>query len=282
MRKIYRVWVAGAAGRLGKELARLLSGRDFELLCTDLEDLDITSAQDVIGFADLKHPDVMINCAGMTDVAACEQEPERAFKVNALGARNMATAARKIGARLVYISTDDVFSGEQNTPYNEFEAPAPKTVYGKSKLAGEGFVRELAPKHIIVRSGWVYGEGKNFLTALLAAAQKGEPISVANDQFGCPTSATELAKLVICLMDSAEYGLYHGACEGCCSRYEFAQEILRLTGKQVPLLPVPATEIAGAPERPSYTVLDNFMLRISGIHRMANWKDALASYLRSR
>lgn len=274
-----RIWIAGAAGRLGTELNKLLDFRDFELLDTDVDDVDITDASEAVAFADRNHPSAIINCAGMTDVQACEAKPEEAFRVNALGARNLAIAARKTGARMIQISTDDVFDGCAHEPYNEFSPAHPITAYGKSKLAGERFVGEFCPKHVIIRSGWVYGRGENFVTKMLRQAEQGGPIPVAEDQFGCPTSSRELAGLVIALLNSYEYGLYHGVCEGSCSRFEFAQELFRLSGKNVRLDPVPASEIPGAPQRPAYTVLDNFMLRVSGVHKMAPWKEALEQYV---
>lgn len=275
-----RIWVTGAYGRLGTELNKLLDCRDFELLDTDVDDVDITDASEVVAFADRNHPSTIINCAGMTDVDACEADPEKAFRVNALGARNLAIAARKTGARMIQISTDDVFDGKGNQPYNEFSPASPITAYGKSKLAGEMFVREFAPKHMIIRSGWVYGHGDNFAARMMRQADSGQPIPVPDDQFGCPTSSRELAGLVISLMNTYEYGLYHGVCQGSCSRYEFAQELFRLLGKDVRLVPTPAAEIPGAAQRPAYSVLDNFMLRVSGIHKMACWKSALAEYVR--
>lgn len=275
-----RIWVAGASGRLGTALNKLLDCRNFEILDTDIDDVDITDASEVVGFADRNHPSAIINCAGMTNVAACEEAPETAFRVNALGARNLAIAARKTGARMIQISTDDVFDGKGAAPYNEYSPTAPITSYGRSKLAGEQFVREFAPRHIIIRSGWVYGCGENFVTRLLDAAEKGAPIPVADDQFGSPTSAKELAGFVIAMLSSYEYGLYHGACEGCCSRYEFAGELFRLLGKKARLEPIHAYQIPRASQRPAYTVLDNFMLRVSGVHQMSSWKNALADYVR--
>ena len=276
---ISKVWITGAEGRLGSELNRMLNQREFELLDTDCDDVDVTNVEDVLGFADRNHPDRIIHCAGMTDTAACEQDPERAFRVNALGARNVAIAARKIGARLIHLSTDDVFGNGADQPYTEFDIPCPITVYGRSKLAGENFVRELAPKHIVIRSGWVYGANEHsFVTWLLQQVPLGQPVAVADDQTGCPTSAKELARAVVRLMDTSEYGTYHAACEGSCTRLAFAKEILRLSGQDLLLVPA-AHELSEHIFRPAYTALDNFMLRISGLYRMADWQSALREYL---
>lgn len=274
-----RIWISGASGRLGTQLNRLLDCRDFELLSTDVEDVDITDASEVVMFADRNHPDTIVNCAGMTDMEACEADWEQAVRINALGARNLAIAARKIGARLIQISTDDVFDGNASTPYNELSPTNPVSAYGKSKLMGEQFVREFCPKHMVIRSGWVYGSGDNFVTRLLRMAETGNPIPVANDQFGSPTGTKQLADLVMKLLHSYEYGLYHGVCTGSCSRYEFAKQLFALLGREVQLTPMPAVQIPGHAQRPGYTALDNFMLRVSGLHQMPSWQDALAEFV---
>lgn len=277
MRTINKIWITGANGQLGTAINSLLDQREVEILNTDKDEIDITNNQEVINFGDMNRPDVIINCAAMTDVEKCEKEVEKAYKVNALGARNISISARKTGARIVHMSTDDVFDGKSNVPYNEFDTANPQTIYGKSKLAGEKFVKEFAPKHIIIRSSWIYGQGNNFVTRMLEAAKTSDTITVPENQFGSPTSAVELAKLVIYLMDTAEYGLYHASCEGVCSRYEFAKEIFRLTGQSVNLVP---TKIENKNTRPPYSALDNFMLRISGIYKMISWKEALEEYLK--
>lgn len=278
MANIGIVWIAGAGGRLGQALNQLLDSREIEILNTDIEDCDITSLNDVLTFADMNRPDAVINCAGLTDVEECEFNKEKAYSVNALGARNLSIAARKIGARIVHISTDDVFDGLSKEAYTEFDDTYPISVYGKSKLAGERFVRELNPKHIVIRSSWIYGEGNNFLNQILTMAENNQEVSVPDDQFGTPTSSLELARLVIFLMNRAEYGIYHGACVGQCSRYEFAKEIFRLKGISTKLIPVSTTEDQLNKYRPCFTVLDNFMLRISGLYEMKEWKEALAEY----
>ncbi|MGL4738177.1 MAG: dTDP-4-dehydrorhamnose reductase [Cellulosilyticaceae bacterium] len=281
MKNIKKVWIVGAEGRLGREITALIDKREVEVLTTDLDDVDITDTQSVIRFGDMNRPDVIINCAGLTSLELCEQYPEKAYKVNALGARNISISARKTGARLVHISTDDVFDGESSSAYNEFDLPSPQTIYGKSKFAGEQFVKEFGHKYMIIRSSWIYGKGDNFVNQILALADQQDKIMVPDDQFACPTSAKELAKLVIYLMNTADYGVYHGACEGSCSRYELAKEVVRLAGKKVHIEGC-CTELGhqvGA--RPAFTVLDNFMLRISGGYTMPHWKEALAEYIKN-
>lgn len=278
MKTINKIWITGANGHLGKAINRLLNQREVEILNTDLDEIDITNTQEVIQFGDRNRPDVIINCAAITDTKKCEVEIEKAYKVNALGARNVSISARKTGARIVHISTDDVFDGESQKPYNEFDTANPKTIYGKSKLAGENFVKEFAPKHIIIRSSWIYGNGNDFVSKMLSI-NSGE-VKVAQNQFGSPTSAKELAKLVIYLMDTADYGLYHGCCEGVCSRYEFAKEIFVISGKNIKVIPISLKESDEYISRPAYSALDNFMLRISENYKMIGWKEALSNYLK--
>lgn len=275
-----RIWIVGANGRVGTAIKQLLDTRQAQVLDTDIEDVDITNAEDVAVFADMNRPHFIINCAGMTDVEQCEREVENAFRINALGARNLSTAARKIGARIVQMSTDDVFSGERKEPYNEFDYAYPNTIYGKSKLAGENFVKELAPKHIIVRSSWVYGSGNTFVKQVLDKAKEKKNLFIAQDQFACPTSAKLLAEKVMELMYDAEDGLYHVVCSGSCSRYEFAKEILRLAKKEVSIQSVSSKEDSICALHPSYTILDTLMLRISGISLLPDWKSALEEYMK--
>ena len=170
-----KIWVTGASGRVGRMIRNMLDMREVELFETDKEDLDITSAEDVTLFGLRNRPNTIINCAGLTDLKMCEQHVEEAYKVNALGARNLSAVARKLDARIIQLSTDDVFSSSEDRKFHEFDTPKPVTVYGKSKLAGENFVKELAPKHLIIRSSWVYGKGgANFVNMIIDKAEKGE------------------------------------------------------------------------------------------------------------
>lgn len=279
MRGIKKIWIVGANGQLGAAINELLDRRQVEVLNTDVDDIDITDIEPVIQFGDLNRPDVIINCAGLTSVSECEAEPEKAYKVNAVGARNVSIAAKRVGAKLIHISTDDVFSGDKLEAYNEFDEENPISIYGKSKLAGERFVKDFAERYFIIRSTWIYGKGENFIKDLIARSKNQDTISVADDAFGCPTSAIELAKFVLHLMESSEYGLYHATCEGQCSRYEFAKEISRLVGLNVQLQAVSTAEDELMNRRPAHIVLDNLMLRLLGGYKMPTWEQALADYM---
>lgn len=277
---ITRIWIAGAGGRLGSALYHRFSGNtDYKLVTSD-RDVPIEDARGIGSFADLNHPDVIINCAGLTDVHACEENPEEAYKINAIGARNLAVAARRIDAKLIQISTDDVFGGDEDKAFCEFDDPHPTTMYGKSKYAGEKLVRELTDKHVIVRSSWLYGVGSyDFVDRVLDTAAKEGAVHLPEDEISSPTSAEALAGFIDCLMHSREYGLFHASCDGSCSRAEYAREILRLAGKEN----VPVTSASeNTALRPRFTLLDNMMLRITGLYQMPDWHDALSEYMSHR
>lgn len=274
-----KIWVCGANGRVGRKMIKQLKKTGAEILLTDIDSVDVTNIKDVMDYAGINRPHYIINCAGMTDVAACEENMEMAYRVNALGARNLSVAARKIKARLVQLSTDDVFDGRSQVPYTEFDQPNPQTVYGKSKLAGENFVREFCNRHIIVRSSWIFGDGSSYMQKILTMAKEGREIPAANDQVASPTGAVELADKIIELMEYAADGLYHVTGQGSCSRYELAGEIIRLSGYEVPVVPVAAAEDKLTLMRPSYSVLDNLMFRISDIELLPAWQEMLERYM---
>lgn len=268
------VWITGAGGRLGSTLVKLLnSERKYKVIATG-HDVDVTDMKAVMQHADLYRPTAIINCASMSDAQYCEGHMVEAFKVNALGARNLASAARKHNAKIIQLSTDDVFAGHASGSFTEFDAPNATSVYAKSKLAGEIYIRELAPKHIIIRSSWVYGTtGKNYLTYVLDQVKKNEPFEAPLDEISSPTSATELARFVVSLLDQTEYGIFHASCEGMCSRHEFAINILRLAGYDMSLV---KGVFSG---KPSSTLLENLMMKMTEIYEMPSWIDDLDKYM---
>lgn len=272
-----KLWITGAKGRVGSALCRQLDRTRYEVLATDL-DVDITDREAVGRFVRANYPDVIINCAGFSDETTCEEDPDRAFRVNAIGARNLAACAQKIQAKLIHLSTDDVFSKFSSHPYNEFDAPCPRTVYGRSKLAGERFVTTLCTRYVIVRSSWVYGIGQDFVSTVLAAAH--DPncpwLMVPTDLSGCPTSADDLAMVLTEFIENECLGVYHAVCRGWCSRYDFAKEILRCAHAEDKLELHPThTAEAGA----AYSVLDNMMLRLEGLRQPREWREALREYI---
>ena len=275
-----KVWINGANGQLGQALNDVIDNMEYEILNSDIKELDITDLDEVLSFGKINRPDIIINCAGYTDVEACENNPKTAYRVNALGARNLSIVAGEIGAKMVQISTDDVFDGQSDSPYKEFDFPKPRTVYGESKLAGENYVKEFTNRHFIIRSNWVYGKGKNFVRDFIALSKTEKSIPIASDQYGSPTSANELAKFVLYIIETNEYGTYHATCKGSCSRYAFAKEIIKLTGSDVTITSTPTESAHLSSIRPAYSVLDNFILNIEDVYTFPDWEESLATYIK--
>ena len=284
-----RIMITGASGQLGLALYRLLKDKtEYELLRTDasanaegtVQALDITDEMAVETYIASLKPQIIINCAAMTAVDLCESEQDKAYRINALGPKYLSSAAEQIGAKLVHITTDYVFDGQGNTVYTEDDMPNPMSVYGKTKQAGDVFVRENCRKSFILRTAWVYGEGKNFVKTMLCLAKNNSRIRVVSDQFGTPTSALELARVIIFLMETESYGIYHATCEGSTSWYEFAKTIFEEAGKIVEVEAIPTSEYPTPTKRPMYSVLDNKALRERHGYVMKDWKEAFREYMR--
>ena len=272
------VWITGAQGSLGIQICDLIDREKYEVLTSDT-DVDVTDREAVNRFAQEHRPDVLINCAGFLKENGNREDITRMYKVNALGARNQAFASAQIGAKMIQMSTDDVFAGNVSMELTEFDPTLPTTDYGKSKLAGENFVRELNPKHLIVRSSWVYAkEGSCFVNSVIRQAKEGGVIQVAAEQYSSPTSAKVLADFVMKMIDANEYGIYHASCEGCCSRVEAAEEILRCMG-QDPTGRIEEISAEAGKNSPRRTDLQNLMMKVTGIYQMPDWKDAMRDYI---
>lgn len=282
-----RIIVTGANGQLGRGINQILNQRmDLSIINADISDttaycpikLDIANPAAVMNLVRDIKPEIIINCAAHTAVDLCETDQENAYRINALGPKNLAVAADALDAKLIHISTDYVFDGEGNKPYTEMDTPNPATVYGLTKLQGEEFVKSNCSKYFILRTAWLYGEGKNFVKTMLSLAEKHTSIRVVNDQFGCPTSVLELTRAINYLMDTSSYGTYHGVCKGVTTWYDFAVEIFKLAGIHPEVIPVTSDEYKTAAKRPKYSVLDNTKLSEMGYH-MKNWAEALKEYM---
>lgn len=281
-----KVIVTGCRGQLGIAVNKLYAGsQELELVNTDVEELDITNIDKVMEFVREMKPYAIINCAAHTNVNACETDVDNAYKINAIGPRNLSIAAAEMGAKLMQISTDYVFAGNGNRPYVEFDATNPLGVYGASKLAGENFVREFAGNYFIIRTAWLYGDGKNFVKTMLRLSETHDKVRVVGDQVGNPTSADEPAKAIACLLPTENYGIFHGTCEGFCSWADFTKEIFRLAGKATEVEEITTEEYMkdnpASAARPSYSVLDNYMLRLTTDFQFADWHDAIEAYLKN-
>lgn len=292
-----KIMITGCRGQLGTELQTQLRDEQCELgplperlrnttvIPVDIDELDITDREATIAYIRRHQPDTVINCAAFTNVNGCETNRDAAYRVNALGPRNLALACDKVNARLIHVSTDYVFSGAPNggIPLDECALPAPVSAYGATKLLGEQYVRDFCRRHFIVRTAWLYGyNGKNFVKTMVNLAKTHDTITVVNDQLGNPTNAVDLAYHLLKLAVSHDYGTYHCTCNGVCSWYDFAAEIIRLSGLPCTVKPCTSAEYAAAhPEsanRPAWSALDNRALRCSVGDQMRDWKDAIQAF----
>lgn len=284
-----KILVTGCNGQLGRAINQEYTKEEAEFINTDVQEgegvraLDITNVEQVLTLVRQTKPDVIINCAAHTAVDLCEQQWDSAYKINAIGPRNLSIAASDIGAKLIHVSTDYVFDGNGTRPYTEFDAPGPNSAYGKTKLEGEHFVELFAKNYFILRTAWLYGDGKNFVKTMLRLSENYDKVTVVDDQVGNPTSATELARMIHFLEPTENYGLFHATCEGSCSWADLAEETFRLAGKDTVVERVSTEEYCqrnpNQAPRPAYSILENYMLSLTSDFRMADWKDALKEYM---
>jgi dTDP-4-dehydrorhamnose reductase len=274
-----RLTITGAMGQLGTSLQEALKGYDLFLI--DLPDYDITDTA-IISAIENFAPDLVIHAAAMTDVDGCELDADAAYKVNALGTQNVALACQRLDTPLLYISTDYVFDGEKEEPYLEFDGPRPISVYGRSKLAGEIFVRDLLNRFYIVRTSWLYSQGGgNFVNRMLELAEERQELSVVTNEIGSPTYAPDLAEAITRLIQQPLYGIYHLVNEGTCSRYELAHRILELAGKSD--FPLHPAESYDRPAKvPANAVLRNFCAATQLGITLRPWEEALSAYFEDR
>ena len=277
-----KVLVTGAKGMLGRTLVRELGGL-FEMMSSDLPEADITNESMIDAVIEHNSPDAVIHCAAMTAVDRCETERDAAFRLNAYGTANVASACRRHGVRLIAISTDYVFDGSSDRPYDEFARPSGgDTVYGQSKFAGEEAVRELCPDHVICRISWLYGEGgPSFVHTMMGLADGSRAIlKVVADQRGNPTSALAVARALGNILARPNLcGTFHLTCEGEASWAEFATEIFRLAGRNQKIEPCSTDEFPRRAPRPKNSRLEKMALRLAGLPQMPHWKDALKEFM---
>lgn len=289
-----RILISGANGQLGKELTRILNTgfaeigeipctlKNADIINTDVDNLDITNINNVLSFVENERPQVIINCSAFTNVDLCETDKDTAFNVNSLGPRNLAIAAQKVNTKLIHISTDYVFSGDGNEPYCEYDICNPQSIYGKTKYLGEQYVKEFCSKYFIVRTSWLYGyEGNNFVKTIMNLAEQRESIKVVNDQRGNPTNANDLAYHILKLVDSNEYGIYHCTGNGECSWYDFACKIVEYANINCEVMPCTTEEFPRPAKRPSYSSLNNMMLKNTIGDKMRFWRDALKNFIKN-
>lgn len=275
-----KIMITGANGQLGRELAEWTT-ETAEIIGFGRNELDITSLPACRNIFTLHQPDVVIHCAAYTAVDKAESEPDEAFRVNASATRNVAVAAREVGAKLCYISTDYVFDGTGTTPYNEYDQTNPRTVYGKSKYAGEQLVQTLHDRYYIVRTSWVFGKyGNNFVKTMLKMAGERNQIKVVADQIGSPTYTYDLSAFLIELVQTEYYGIYHASNSGICSWYDFAKAIFEDSGSNILLEPCTTADFPRPAPRPGYSVMDHSAIRSNGLNVLRPWREALNHYLK--
>lgn len=280
-----KVAVIGAEGQLGSDIAARFSGV-AEVMALTHGEIEVASIESVENTLHALKPDLVVNTAAFHHIEKCEADPALAFAVNALGARNVAQVTDSLGAKLVHISTDYVFDGKKQTPYIEDDQAAPLNVYGNSKLSGEFFVRCSNPRHFVVRVSAIYGSqpcrakgGLNFVELMLKLSKERDELRVVDDEFVTPTSTLEIARQLVVLSDTCEYGLYHATAEGSCSWYEFARVIFDLTGTKVRLERARPGEFPAKVPRPKYSVLENSNLKSRSFNVFGAWREGLEEYL---
>ena len=285
-----KILVTGCNGQLGRAIRKEYAASDVEFINTDVVEgegvvsLDITDVDAVLKLVRAEKPDVIINCAAHTNVDKCEEQWDLAYKINAIGPRNLSIAATEVDAKMIHVSTDYVFEGNGTRPYTEFDAPNPVSAYGKTKLEGENFVKEFAKKHFILRTAWLYGDGKNFVKTMLALAENHDELNVVCDQVGTPTSAVELAKMIHYLEGTENYGTFHATCEGDTNWADFAEAIFKRAGKNVKVKHVTSKQYKemnpASANRPAYSILEDYMIKLTSDFVMADWQDALDVYMK--
>ena len=276
-----RVFVTGANGQLGYDVCKRLDELGIENRGVDLADFDLTDREQVMEAVAAYHPDCVVHCAAYTAVDKAEGDRETCFAVNVEGTRSIALACQKCNSSMVCISTDYVFDGHGDQPFETDAPKAPLSIYGESKLLGENVVRELISQYFIVRTSWAFGiHGRNFVKKMLQMGAEQEKISVVCDQIGSPTYTRDLAALLCDMLQTERYGVYHATNEGFCSWYEFAREIMKLAGLSCKVTPVTTAEYASAATRPLNSRLSKQVLVDAGLAPLPTWQDALVRYFK--
>lgn len=276
-----RVLVTGVKGQLGHDVMNELAKRGYEGVGVDVDEMDITDAQKVDEVITKAQVDKVIHCAAYTAVDAAEDNVELCRRVNAEGTENIAKVCKRLDLPMVYLSTDYVFDGEGERPWEPDDERDPLNVYGQTKYEGELAVERNLDKYFIVRIAWVFGvNGKNFIKTMLNLAQNHDTITVVDDQVGSPTYTYDLARLLVDMIETEKYGHYHATNEGLCTWYEFAKEIFRQAGVDVKVVPVTSEQFQAKAKRPHNSRMNKDKLDAMGFQRLPSWQDALSRYLK--
>ncbi|MGO0122005.1 dTDP-4-dehydrorhamnose reductase [Desulfothermobacter acidiphilus] len=274
-----RALITGAAGRLGRAMAKELEGRGWDVIGLARQQLDITSYKALSEALKEYRPRVVINCAAYTDVDGAESDFRRALLVNGLAPKYLASLCVSSGTKLVHVSTDYVFDGEKGEPYQVYDDPRPVNRYGESKLWGEEAIRESGADYLIIRTSWLFGTGRNFVSMILRLAETEGEIKVVEDQYGSPTYTPDAARAIADLILSEARGTFHVTNGGVASWYDLASRAVRLAGIEANIIPCSSQDFPRPAPRPRYTVLDPFPLKEYIGYKLVSWEDALERYL---
>jgi dTDP-4-dehydrorhamnose reductase len=278
-----RIEVIGSRGQLGRELMRVLAGTGHQASGHDVEAVDIRDRGSVAALLEEVRPDAVVNCAAWTRVDAAETEPEAAWQVNAVAPGILAEACGARGVLLCHLSTDYVFDGAATAPIDETAKPAPRSAYGRGKLAGEEAVRSILPRHLIVRTAWLYGqEGPNFVLTMLRLAGERDRLQVVADQWGSPTWTGHLASAIVRLVERDATGTFHLTNSGATTWHGFAEAIVEEAGLSIPVDPIASADFPTPTPRPAYSVLANRAWQALGEEPLPPWREGLRAYLRAR
>ena len=276
-----KVLVTGVKGQLGYDVVNELTKRGHIAIGTDIEEMDITNADSVDAVIKENVPDAVIHCAAYTAVDAAEDNADLCRKINAEGTQNIANVCKELDIKMTYISTDYVFDGEGERPWEPDDERTPLNVYGQTKYEGELAVQNTLDKYFIVRIAWVFGvNGKNFIKTMLNLGKTRDSLTVVDDQFGSPTYTFDLARLLVDMVETDKYGIYHATNEGICTWYEFACEIFKQAGMNVKVSPVSSAEYPAKAKRPSNSRMSKEKLAENGFEKLPTWQDALSRYLK--
>ena len=276
-----RVFVTGVKGQLGYDVMNELEKQGLEGIGVDIDEMDITDADQVNKVIKEAAPDAVIHCAAYTAVDAAEDNEEICRKVNAQGTENIAKVCEELDIKMMYISTDYVFNGQGERPWEPDDEREPLNVYGQTKYEGELAIEEHVKKFFTVRIAWVFGvNGKNFIKTMLNLGKTHDHLTVVNDQTGSPTYTYDLARLLVDMIQTDKYGRYHATNEGLCTWYEFACEIFKQAGMDVSVAPVSSDEYPAKAKRPSNSRMDKSKVTANGFQPLPTWQDALSRYLK--
>ena len=275
-----KILVTGYNGQLGFDVVKELEIRNIQCKGVDMADFDITDENAVADYVKNYAPDAVVHCAAYTAVDRAEDDREKCEAVNVRGSENLARVCGEIGAKMVYISTDYVYGGRGETPFEPTDETAPCNTYGETKLAGEQAVKKYCEKYFIIRTSWVFGiNGGNFVKTMLRLAETHDTLTVVADQIGSPTYTPDLARLICDMVVTEKYGTYHGTNENYCSWCEFAQAIMNTAGKSTVVLPTTTAEYGAKADRPLNSRLSKKCLDDAGFDRLPTWQNALERYI---